>query len=29
MYRKTPKNSDTQKIAVIVQKLEQYRFTTE
>ena len=28
-YRKNPKNSDTPKIAVIILKLEQYRFATE
>ena len=28
-YRKNPKHSDTRKIAVIILKLEQYRFTTE
>ena len=29
MYRKNPKNSDTQKITVIILKLEQNRFTTD
>ena len=29
IYRKTPKNLDIQKIAVIIQKFEQYCFTTE
>ena len=28
-YRKNPTNSDTRKNAVIILKLEQYRFTTE
>ena len=28
-YRKTPKSSDTWKIAVIILKLEQYFFTTQ
>ena len=27
-YRKNPKNSDTQKIAVVILKLEQNRFST-
>ena len=28
-YHKTPENSDTRKIAVIILKLEQFHFTTE
>ena len=29
IYRKNPKYSDTQKIAIIIQKFEQNHFTTE